>query len=120
MANIVDAPSSNTDSTVSLFDQFYNFQLSVDSNRYEIVYSYFFSVTKSKSITQNFSTLLFRVAYISDIDVLTLLDDFKGKSSVEVNYMLAYYLNSIKSKTTLYGINSPPTPNEVVQRNVVI
>ena len=120
MANIVDAPQSKLSSTVSLVDKFYNFQISVDSNRYEVVYSYFFEITKSKSITQNFTTLLFRIATLSETDVLILLDEFKGKNSTEVNYMLALYLNSIKSKTTLYGINNPPIPNEVVQRNIVI
>ena len=119
MANIVDAPQSQLGATVSLVDQFYNFQVTVDANRYEIVYSYFYSLTKSKSVTQNFTTLLFRISTISDTDVLTILDEFRGKSGSEVNYMLALYLNSIKSKTTLYGINNPPTPNQVVQRNIV-
>ena len=120
MANIVDAPRSNLDNTVKLTDQFYNFQVVVEANRYEIVYSSFLESTKSKSVAQNFTTLLFRISALTDNDVLTLLDEFRGKSSTEANYMLAFYLNSIKSKTSLYGINATPTPNEFVQRNVII
>lgn len=120
MANIVDAPRSASDSTVRLSDQFYNFEIVVDASRYEIVYSSFYESTDSKSIAQNFTTLLFRISTLTDTEVLVLLDEFRGKSSTEANYMLAYYLNSIKSKTSLYGINSPPIPNDFVQRNVVV
>lgn len=119
MTNIVDAPQSQLDNTVRLFDSFYNFELVVDANRYELVYSTFFEITKSKTIAQNFTVLLFRIAVITQTDVLILMDEFRGKTGAEINYMLAFYLNSIKSKTTLYGINSPPVPNEYVQRNVV-
>lgn len=120
MANLVDAPKSQLDNTVKLFDSFYNFELVVDANRYELVYSTFFDITKSRTIAQNFTVLLFRVAVITKTDVLILMDEFRGKTGAEINYMLAFYLNSIKSKTTLYGINSPPIPNEYVQRNVVL
>lgn len=119
-AQIIDAPSSHLDRTVRIFDQFYNFDLVVNSDQYEIVYSYFYDLNKSKDIAKNFTTILFRISKITGEDVLKLLEYLTGSTNVEVNGILIYYLNSLKSKTTLYGINVEPAPNQPVQRNVVI
>lgn len=117
---IIDAPRSHLDNTVRVFDQFYNFDLVVAADQYEIVYSYFYDLNKSKDIARNFTTILFRIASITGEDVMALLQYLTGSAKVEVHGILIYYLNSLKSKTTLYGINVEPAPNQTVQRNVVI
>lgn len=118
-AQIIDAPRSHLDDTVRVFDQFYNFDIVVSANQYEIVYSYFYDLNKSKDIARNFTTILFRIASITGEDVLKLLEYLTGSTNIEVNGILLYYLNSLKSKTTLYGINVEPVPNQSVQRNIV-
>jgi hypothetical protein len=92
----------------------------VDSNHYEIVYSYFSSVTKTKDVAKNFTTMLFRISNITGENPLTLLDYMQGRTKLEVTSLMAYYLNGLKSKTTLYGISVTPAPNQTVQRNIVI
>lgn len=120
MANIVDGPRTQLDSTVRVFDQFYNFDLVVNGNEYDIVYSYFFDVSKSKSVAKNFTSMLFRISNITGESVLVLLSYIQGTSKLETNALMAYYLNSIKSKTTLYGVSATPKPNQPVQRNIVV
>jgi hypothetical protein len=120
MTQIIDAPRANLDKTVRVFDQFYNFDLVVNAAQYEIVYSYFYSVNKNKSIASNFTVLLFRIASVTGEDVMTLLNDITGKEKLKANATLTYYLNSIKSKTTLYGLSAIPQPNQSVQRNIVV
>ena len=120
MAQIIDAPRNNLDKTVRVFDQFYNFDLVVNANQYEIVYSYFISINNSKTIAANFTTLLFRISSVTGEDVMTLLNDITGRDRLKANATLTYYLNSIKSKTTLYGLSSVPQPNQSTQRNVVV
>jgi hypothetical protein len=120
MAQIIDAPRNNLDKTVRVFDQFYNFDLVVNASQYEVIYSYFYSVNKNKTIASNFTTLLFRISSITGEDVMTLLNDITGKEKLKANALLTYYLNSVKSKTTLYGLSSVPQPNQSVQRNVVV
>ena len=100
MAKLVDAPRSQLDNTVKLYDQFYNFDLVVEADQFELVYSYFFDITKDKNIANNFSTIMFRIANITGENVLTLLDEMKKTSSLNANALLTYYLNSLKSKTT--------------------
>jgi hypothetical protein len=120
MANTLDAPTTQLDATVKLFDSFYNFTMNVDASRYEIVRSYFYNVTSSNDSANNFATIIFRIAGITGEDPLTLLSYIQGKEKVEANAIMIYYLNSIKSKTALYGINVIPQSNQPVQRNVVI
>jgi hypothetical protein len=117
---LIDETYSNLDSTVQIFDSFYNFQAVVNANEYDIVYSYFLEVSKSKTVAKNFTAFLFRVANIVGEDALVLLDYIKGKSKIQTTALMAYYLNGIKSKTTLYGVSIEPIPNEPVQRNIVI
>lgn len=120
MANTIDAPRSQLDNTVRVFDQFYNFDLVVDANQYEIIYSYFYEVSASKSIAKNFTTMLFRIASITKENPMNLLGYITGSNKIETTGLMAYYLNSIKSKTVLYGISVEPTPNQTVQRNIIV
>lgn len=120
MANIIDAPQTQLDKTVRIFDNFYNFDLVVDSNQYEIVHSFFSSITKSKQAADNFTLLVFRISTLSGENPLNLVEYLQGKSRMEVDSTLAYYLNSVKSKTSLYGVNATPQPNSNVQRNIVV
>lgn len=120
MAQIIDGPQSQLDISVRVFDNFYDFDISVNADLYEIVNSYFISVCDTPAIAKNFTTMLFRIANVTGENPLTLLDNISGKNKLETNALMAYYLNSIKSKTTLYGVSVTPIPNETVQRNVVI
>lgn len=119
MAQIIDSPKTNLDKTVRVFDQFYNFDLVVNASQYEVVYSYFFSINKDKTIADNFTVLLFRISSVTGEDVMSLLADISGKDKLKATATLTYYLNSIKSKTTLYGLSAIPQPNQSVQRNIV-
>jgi hypothetical protein len=119
MAQIIDAPQSQLDNTVRIFDQFYKFEVVVDGNQYEIVNSYFQSIAASASVARNFTAMIFRIASITGENPITLLQQVQGSSKMETNALMAYYLNSIKSKTTLYGISTIPQPNQTIQRNIL-
>lgn len=121
MAQIVDGPRTQLDKTVRVFDSFYNYEASIDASTYEIVRSYFYSVSENSDIAENFTSMLFRIATVTNEAPLTLLSYLQGTNNkLETTALMAYYLNSLKSKTTLYGVSVIPTPNENVQRNVVI
>lgn len=120
MAQSVDEPRSQLDRTVRVFDQFYNFDIVVDAGEYDIIYSFFYSTSNSKNIARNFTTMIYRIAGITKEKPLTLLDYIQGRNKIETNALMIYYLNSLKSKTTLYGISVEPQPNQTVQRNVVV
>ena len=52
----------SVDKTVRIFDNFYTTQLVVNGNEYDVVYSFFKSVTPSTQVAGNYTALLFRIA----------------------------------------------------------
>lgn len=106
------------DTTVKIFDSFYAFELIVNGNEYDIVHGYFKTI-QSSAIAANFTTMLFRISQETHIPVLDLLGYIKGVTKLEMNQVITYYLNSFKSKTSLYGIGIVPKPNQPVSRNIV-
>jgi len=120
MARILDDRTS-LDRTVRIFDSFYQSNMIVNASEYDIVHGYFTSVCKTKNIANNFTAVLFRISTQTGVAVLDLLDNIRGKSNqLEVNQQMCYWLNSLKSKTSLYGVAVIPQPIVPVARNVVL
>ena len=111
----------NLDQTVKIFDNFYNQTLVINASEFDIVMGYFTEVCTTKKIAANFTTALFQISQNAGIPVLTLLENIKGTNTkLQMNQLVTYYLNSFKSKTTLYGVSVVPRPNQSVARNVVL
>jgi hypothetical protein len=106
------------DLTVRVFDNFYNYDTNVPADEYDIVYSYFASVMPRKA-AGNFTVSLFRVAEDTNIPALTLLQSMQGQTGLNLNANLAYYLNMIRSRATLLGVNASSTPNQYAARLVL-
>lgn len=120
MATILDKRTS-LDQTVRIFDSFYAVDLKVNASEYDIVHGYFLSVCDTRNIADNFTAILFRIAQETGIPTLDLLGAVQGTNNkLQMNQVINYYLNSFKSKTSLYGISITPQPNVPVARNVVL
>jgi len=116
----VNAINTKTDLTVQIFDRFYGYQQQVPVDAYDAVLSYFKSVFGSREAAGNFTVSVFRISHATKIPVMTLLQQFQGQSAPEITLTLAYYLNSIRSRSTLLGLNVPTQPNYYVSRNIRI
>lgn len=115
----VNQSNPKVDLTVKVFDEFYDFAVDVDANEYDAVNSYFESVFTDNTIALNFTTTMFRIADETGTPVLTLLQEIQGQDDIELTATLAYYLNGLRSPTTLLGINAVVTPNYYTARNVL-
>jgi hypothetical protein len=112
---------NSLDQTVRIFDNFYNTKLVVNAADFDVVYSYFKGTSNNTKIAANFTALLFRIAQESGVNVIELLEIIKGQpNKLQMNKVICYYLNSFKSKASLYGVGNISKPNESVQRNVVL
>ena len=116
----VNAVNNKTDLTVQIFDRFYGYQQQVPVDAYDAVLSYFKSVFGSTEAAGNFTVSVFRISHATNIPVMTLLQQFQGQTAPEVTLSLAYYLNGIRSSSTLLGVNVPTQPNYYVARNIRI
>lgn len=112
----------NVDRTVEIFDAFYGLGLTVDAAQYDVVFSFFYQTSKNRQTAGNFTVILFRIAQETGINVITLLNELRGVTNekLKLTKTIAYYLNSLKSKTALYGISRLPLPNAPVARNVIL
>lgn len=121
MPRIIDDKTA-LDRTVRIFDSFYQSDLRVNASEYDIVHGYFMSVCKTKNIADNFTTVLFRIATQTGVSVMVLLNELKGTNNnpLQMNKQICYWLNSLKSKTSLYGVSVIPQPVVPVARNVVL
>lgn len=107
------------DNTVKIFDQFYDLNLVVNADQYEIVYSFFKGYTTNIATARSFTTTLFLIANQTQTNVLELLDTFERGDKLKVSLTMAYYLNSVSNKTVMFGVNNIITPNNSVQRNII-
>lgn len=115
----VNAINPQVDTSVRVFDTFDDFGIDVPANEYDAVYSYLRSVFTEAGAAQNFTTALFRIAASTNTPVLTVLDQVRAPDAVRVNINIAYYLNGIRSPSTLLGVMTSVTPNAWAARNVV-
>jgi len=114
----VNTLNPNTDRSVKIFDEFYDFTFNVQGEEYDAVFSYFKSIYTTKEAAGNFTVTLFRVAALQNVPVMSLLAQLQGANGAEVSLTLAYYLNNVRSSSTLLGVAQPTQPNYYVARNV--
>jgi len=107
------------DTTVRIFDAFYDLDLQVGADQYEVVWSFFKAYTSNDVVAKSYTQTLFRVASETNINVLDLLQSFEGSDSMKITLTMAYYLNSVSNKTVMFGVNNLIIPNNAVQRNIV-
>jgi pyruvate/2-oxoacid:ferredoxin oxidoreductase alpha subunit len=116
----VNTYNRKIDTTVQIFDRFYGYQQDVQAVEYDAVSSYFQSVFKNKEAADNFAVTLFRISRTTGTPVMTLLQQFQGMSGPQITLTLAFYLNGIRSRSTLLGLNVPTQSNYYVAHNIRI
>jgi len=115
----VNYTNTNIDQTVRVFDDFYAYDTNVPAAEYDVVFSFFKQQMGDAKIAGNFTVSLFQVAETTNIPALTLLDTMKGTTGLELTINMAYYLNNIRSRATLLGVNSTVVPNYYAARAVI-
>lgn len=116
----VNAYNSSIDTTVQIYDRFYGYQQEVQAVEYDAVNSYFKSVFKSADAAANFTITLFRISRTTNVPVMTLLQQMQGMTGPQLTLTLAFYLNGIRSRSTLLGLNVPAQSNYYVAHNIRI
>ena len=116
----VNTYNSSIDATVQIYDRFYGYQQEVQAVEYDAVNSYFESVFKTTDAAANFTITLFRISRTTGTPVMTLLQQFQGMTAPQITLTLAFYLNGIRSRSTLLGLNVPTQSNYYVAHNIRI
>lgn len=115
----VNYTNTNLDQTVRIYDDFYKFDANVPAAEYDVVRSFFQREMSDKTVADNFTMSLFQVASQTGIPALALLEEFKGQTGLDLTLNMCYYLNNIRSRATLLGVNSQVVPNYYAARLVI-
>lgn len=107
------------DTSVRVFDTFNDFGIDVPVDQYDAVYSYLRSVFADPVAANNFTTAIFRIANETNTPALEVLAQIQDEDSIRVTLNIAYFLNGLRSPSTLLGINTTVTPNVWAARNVL-
>jgi hypothetical protein len=119
MGGTVNALNTNVDLSVRIFDTFYAYETFVNAEEYDVVFSFMKSVFTTDLAAGNFTVSLFRIAQETNTSVLTLLQNIQGQDSIQLTQTLCYYLNNLRSSSTLLGVGATVTPNYYTARNVL-
>ena len=115
----INYSNPNVDLTVRIFDKFYSYEAFVPAAEYDVVLSFFKEQMSDPQAAGNFTVSLFQVAESTGIPALTLLEQFRGIAGLNVSLNMAYYLNQIRNKATLLGVNNAVVANYYAARNVI-
>jgi len=115
----VNAPNPSTDLTVRIFDSFYNYDFNVPVTEYDQVLSFFNTKFTTADAARNFTVILFRISVNNSIPVMDLLNQIRKLDRLDLTITMAYYLNGLRSPSTLLGVNQIITPRYYAARNVV-
>lgn len=98
-----------------------NFFVNVNApvEEYSVVNSFFKSIIKDSQEADNLTNTFFYISQATGIPVLDLLAQVNNQSAIEVTATMAFYLNGLRSPSTLLGVNSTVTPNYYTARNVL-
>lgn len=116
----INVTKSSTDSTVTIFDNYYQREIKINAAEYDQVNAYFRSQFSNDAIANDFTAVIFEIAQGYAQPVLELLESIKGTAGVELSATLAYYLNGLRSKATLLGVSAVQRPNVYAARNILV
>ena len=109
-----------TDPTIRAFDEFYNRELVIDANQYDVVYSFLSKIFTDEFAAKNFTLSVFQISEDTGESVETIISQLRNQNTLQVTATLAYYLNNNRSNTTLLGVSNTVTPNQYVARNILV
>lgn len=115
---LLNKPNSKIDNSARIQDTFRGFSVNVDANQYDRVFSFFKKRFQADTPAASFTAELFRVADVNQRSVDSLLNEFENSSDKQIPVLLAYYLNTIRNKSTYLGVSARLVPPVGVARNI--
>ena len=116
----VNVTKNNLDKTIEIFDSFYEKPIVIDQADYDIVNSFFRKFYQDQGIADDFTSVFFQIVNGYKITVEELLAKFReAENPIQIDQTVAYYLNGLRSKATLVGVNVVQQPNFYSARTVL-
>lgn len=102
------------------FNNVFKPTVSLQSDMVDAVETYFEIITKNKTSANVLASAVIYTALNQGQDPLTVVQEFKKLGTGEINEYLAAYLNLNRIPTSLIGVLNKPTPNQFVERAILV
>lgn len=112
--------SSGTNNTTRFFNNYFVPVYTVSSDTNDAIVSYFEQQTGSLDSAKLLAQTVINTAQAQRQDPLAILNEFQKLPTVQVNAILALYLNSTRVNTSLLGIKNTPKPNQFITRTILV
>ncbi len=116
--NSVNDRNPRIDNAARVQDAFREYSVNVDANQYDRVFSFFKKRFQAEKPAASFTAELFRVADTNQRSIDSLLEEFEKSSDEQIPVLLAFYLNTIRNKSTYLGVSAQLVPPVGVARNI--
>jgi hypothetical protein len=105
--------------TQQFFNGYFNQQITMNSDVYNQVYSFFVSRTTSASAANQLTQTVMVLTYNNKLDPLAIIRDFsKASNNSEFKTLLVTFFNSLRGPTSKIGFANNTYQNQWVQRNI--
>ena len=102
------------------FNNIFKPVVSLQSDMVDAVETYFEIITKNKTSARVLASAVIYTALSQGVDPLELVKEFQKMGSGQLNDALAAYLNLNRIPTSLIGTLNNPTPNQFVERAILL
>ncbi len=92
----------------------------VDGGEYDYVLSFFKRSMTDPDAAKNFTESVYQVSRQANIPVTDIVKAMEGQTGIELNASLAYFLNGIRSNSTMLGVTNVVKSNFYAGRSVLI
>jgi hypothetical protein len=91
----------------------------VPGDEYDYVSAFFKKIMKDETSASTFTQSIYDVSNATKIPVIDLVQSMEGQDTMQINRSMAFYLNNIRSPSTLLGVQNTIRPNYYAGRNVL-
>jgi hypothetical protein len=107
-------------STQQFFNGYYNQQITMNTDVYNQIYSFFINNTASTSAAQQLTQTVMILTYNNGIDPLNVIKEFnRAANQSELKILLITFFNSLRGPTSKLGFNNNTFGNQWIQRNII-
>ena len=110
---------SEESKTRTFFNGYFDQHVQITGVEWDLVYAFFLKHTENEDAANAMSEAIITAARSQNLNILDLIKDLEPFEGIELDQVLALYLNQTRRDTSLLGYSQPLTPNKYAARNIL-
>ncbi len=110
---------NNTQKTMRIFGDYFDKGITLDSNEYDAVISFFTGKDYEKDSAETIAYVICRQAKLDNVSPLSILDQLSATNPQELTDIVAEILNLYRFKSSLIGSKVTNESPDIISRNIL-